>query len=183
MSDRIAVGRLAGVFGVKGWLKVRSNTSPEENIINYKPWWLKTPHGLKQVEIDEYAFRPQGLIVHIQGYDDRDLAGALGKAVIEVEKSQLPKLGKDKFGQEEFYWHQLIGLQVYTLFGQNNDSGILLGKVSDLLETGANDVIVVKPCAASLDDKERLVPYIPGQFVMGVNLGESVMQVDWDPEF
>ena len=71
----------------------------------------------------------------------------------------------------------LEGLQVV------NQEGQLLGKVDHLLETGSNDVMVVKPCAGSVDQRERLLPYLPGQFVIKVDLETQVMQVDWDAEF
>lgn len=183
MVDRIAVGQLVGVFGIKGWLKVKSNTEPAENIINYKPWYLKTQHGLKKIEVDEYAFRPQGLMIHIKGCDDRDEAAALGKAVIEIDKSLLPKLG-----EQEYYWHQLVGLKVFTEFSGHDSQddapdSICLGCVKSLLETGANDVLVIEPNADSIDDRERLVPYVPGEFVLEVDIKAGLMRVDWDPEF
>ncbi|MDZ7924398.1 MAG: ribosome maturation factor RimM [Marinagarivorans sp.] len=175
MIDRIAVGHLVGVFGVKGWIKVKSNTEPPENIINYAPWWLRTPHGLKQVEVDDYSHRPQGLMVHIKGCDDRDKALAYGKAVIEIDGAQLPKLDAN-----EYYWRQLVGLQVITLYNGGRQA---LGEVKELFETGANDVLVVVPNEHSIDDRERLVPYLPGQFVSCIDLESGVMEVDWDPEF
>lgn len=175
MSDRIALGYLVGVFGVKGWLKVKSNTEPAENIVNYLPWWLKTPDGFKKVEVDDYKHRPQGLIVHIKGCDDRDQAIALGKAVIEVDKSLLPALDHD-----DYYWHQLLGLEVISSFEGKRQ---VLGVVKDLLETGANDVLVVAPSDSSIDDKERLVPYLPGQFVLNIDLAAGHINVDWDPDF
>lgn len=175
MSNRIGVGRLVGVFGIKGWLKVKSNTEPAENIINYKPWFLKTGHGLKEIEVDDYAFRPQGLIVHIKGCDDRDKAEAYGKASIEVDINQLPNLDGG-----DYYWHQLIGLKVFTEFGGNK---VLLGDVKDLMETGANDVLIVAACEGSIDDRERLVPYLPGEFVSVIDIAAGEMLVDWDPEF
>lgn len=174
MSDRIAVGRLVGVFGVKGWVKVKSNTQPAENIINYAPWYLKTSHGLKEVEIDEHAFRPQGLAVHFKGCDDRDVALSLGKATIEVDMAQLPNLDDN-----EFYWHQLVGLKVYTVFAVGERK--LLGEVASLMETGANDVFVVRACDGSIDDKERLVPY--GDFVKSIDVAGGEIDVDWDPDF
>lgn len=183
MADRIAVGQLVGVFGIKGWLKVKSNTEPAENIINYKPWFLKTQHGLKEIEIDEYAFRPQGLMIHIKGCDDRDEAAALGKAVIEVNKSLLPELD-----EQEYYWHQLVGLEVFTEFsGDSLESDTAksqcLGRVKSLLETGANDVLVVEASSDSIDERERLVPYVPGEFILAVDLEAGIIRVDWDPEF
>lgn len=178
MVDRVAVGRVVGVFGIKGWLKVKSETEPAENIINYSPWYLKTPHGLKVLEVDDYAFRPQGLVVHFKGFDDRDQSLALGKAVVEIEKDQLPELESD-----DYYWHQLIGLQVLSQFDGQEAAPVLLGEVKSLMETGANDVLVVAPCEGSLDAKERLVPYVPGQFVVEVSLERKQILVDWDPDF
>lgn len=178
MSDRIAVGHLVGVFGVKGWLKVKTNTQPAENIVSYKPWYLKTAHGLKVVEVDDYAFRPQGLVVHIKGYDDRDQSAALGKAHIEVDVDQLPALESD-----EYYWHQLVGLKVYSVFAGEGSERVLLGTIKSLMETGANDVLVVSACDESIDDRERLIPYLPGQFVKHIDLAAGEADVDWDPEF
>lgn len=178
MVDRVAVGRVVGVFGIKGWLKVKSETEPAENIINYSPWYLKTPHGLKILEVDDYAFRPQGLVVHFKGFDDRDQALALGKALVEIEKDQLPELAAD-----DYYWHQLVGLQVFSQYGGQEAAPVLFGEVKSLMETGANDVLVVAPCEGSLDDKERLVPYVPEQFVLEVSLERKQILVDWDPDF
>ncbi len=183
MTVRIAVGQLVGVFGIKGWLKVKSNTEPAENIIDYKPWHLKTQHGLKEVEVDEYAFRPQGLMVHIKGCDDRDQAAALGKATIVVDKSLLPELDA-----QEFYWHQLIGLKVITVFsGDTSESSATqaqcLGSVKSLLATGANDVLVVEATQESIDDRERLLPYVFDEFVLAVDLEAGEIRVNWDPEF
>ncbi|HEY7774680.1 MAG TPA: ribosome maturation factor RimM [Marinagarivorans sp.] len=178
MSDRIAVGHLVGVFGVKGWLKVKTNTQPAENIVSYQPWYLKTAHGLKVVEVDDYAFRPQGLVVHIKGYDDRDLSAALGKAAIEVDINQLPELES-----EEYYWHQLVGLKVYSVFAGDSSNRTVLGVIKNLMETGANDVLVVAPCDDSIDGRERLIPYLPGQFIKRIDLAAGEVDVDWDPEF
>lgn len=174
-SNLITVGRLTGVFGIKGWLKVKSFTSPEENLVEYSPWWLKTRHGVKAVEIDQYQRHSSGLVVHIKGVDDRDLAAQYALVDVAVERSQLPDLEDG-----EFYWHQLVGLQVVSVF---DGTETVLGEVSKLLETGANDVLVVQATDASVDDRERLIPYVPGQFVRKVDLGAGLIQVDWDPEF
>ena len=75
----------------------------------------------------------------------------------------------------------MIGLKVNTLLPSGDIC--LLGEVDHLLETGANDVLVVRKCAGSIDDKERLIPYVPGQFVKDIDLDAKIMSVDWDPEF
>lgn len=174
-QEPIVVGELAGVFGVKGWLKVRSFTQPDDNILAYKPWRIRTAQGVKEVEVDAFKKRTQGLVVHFKGLDDRDLAAAYGRAQILVDKSLLPSLADG-----DYYWHQLIGLEVISVFGGTR---VLLGRVAQMLETGANDVIVVQPNDGSVDDIERLVPYVPEQYVVAVDLQSQQLLVDWDPEF
>lgn len=174
-SNLISVGRLTGVFGIKGWIKVKSFTSPEDNILQYSPWWLKTRHGVKCVEIDGYELRSSGLIVHLPGVDDRDQASALSNIDIAVEKSQLPELGED-----DFYWHELVGLRVKTQFNARERD---LGVVKELLETGANDVLVVAGDDADQEKRERLIPYVWGVYVTAVDLDRGEITVDWDPEF
>lgn len=179
MSDKspvnLVVGQLAGVFGVKGWIKVRSFTQPEENILDYGPWRLRTSAGIKAVEVDAYNLRPQGLVVHFKGIDDRDVAAMLGRAEIEVDRAELPELPEG-----EYYWHQLIGLKVLA---KAADAELLLGSITDMMETGANDVMVVRPIDGSIDDRERLIPYIPDLYVVGVDLNAGEIRVDWDLEF
>ena len=171
----LVVGQLSGVFGVKGWLKVKSFTQPEENILNYAPWRLRTPSGQKLVEVDDYQMRPQGLVVHFKGLDDRDEAAQIARLEIEVDKSELPELRSG-----DYYWHQLMGLAVVTDFLGSDQK---LGQVKDVLETGANDVLVVAPEPDSIDQRERLVPYVPDLYVKSVDLATRVIRVWWDPEF
>ncbi|SMF35474.1 16S rRNA processing protein RimM [Alteromonadaceae bacterium Bs31] len=174
-SNLISVGRLSGVFGIKGWLKLKSFTEPEEGIFEYSPWWLKTRHGVKSVEIDAYQQHAGGLIVHIVGIDDRDEAASYTLVDVAVEKAQLPELEGG-----EYYWHQLMGLKVVSEYEQQNFD---IGTVERLLETGANDVLVVKASDTSIDDRERLVPYVPEQYVLKVDLDAQEIRVSWDPDF
>lgn len=174
-SGLITVGEIVGAYGVKGWVKVKSDTQPENNILQYAPWWLKTRHGVRQVEVDQTKERPQGLVVHLSGLDDRDEAAALRGTQIAVQRDRLPQLDAG-----EYYWHQLIGLVVTSLW---DGSEHVLGKVTSLLETGANDVLVVRGGPAGLDQRERLVPYLPGDVVKNVDLAQGTMLVEWDPEF
>ncbi|MYM62927.1 ribosome maturation factor RimM [Pseudomaricurvus sp. HS19] len=174
-SNLVDVGRIGTVYGVKGWLKIHSDTEPQENLFSYSPWWLKTRHGVKAVKIDEYRPHGKGWVAHIEGLDDRDEAHALGSVTIAVERAQLPNLEDG-----EFYWHQLEGLRVISDF---EGQGTRLGVVQRILETGANDVLVVKGDADSVDQGERLIPYVPGQFVTKVDLDAGEIHVDWDPAF
>jgi 16S rRNA processing protein RimM len=171
----LVVGQLSGVFGVKGWLKVKSFTQPEENILSYTPWRLRMPSGQKVVEVDSYQMRPQGLVVHFKGLDDRNEAAQIARLEIEVDQSELPELQ-----QGDYYWHQLMGLAVVTDFMGCDQK---LGQVKEVLETGANDVLVVIPEADSIDQRERLVPYVPDLYVKSIDLTARVIRVWWDPEF
>ena len=174
-SNLVNVGRITTVYGVKGWVKIHSNTEPRENILQYQPWWLKTRHGVKPVEIDAGRQHGQGIVAHIVGVDDRDKAREYCQIDIAVERDQLPALEDD-----EYYWHQLEGLTVISEFDGNEYN---LGEVSKLIETGANDVLVVKGKETSLDRNERLLPYVPGQFIKSIDLDAGEIRVDWDPEF
>ncbi len=127
------------------------------------------------MSVDAHGHRNGGLTVHFEGVDDRDDAGLYTLCDIAVERSQFASLESG-----EFYWHQLIGLSVVSEFEGKRH---LLGRVKSLLETGANDVLVVEPTADSIDGKERLVPYVPDVYVKSINLEEQNIVVEWGPEF
>ncbi len=170
-AEPLAIGRLTTVFGVKGWLKVLSFTRPKENIFDYPDWWLKIDNGWQKLKIDQQQARGKDLLIHIEGVDDRDEARQFCRQDIYIEKAALPQLPAD-----EFYWHQLQGMGVTTCDGQ------YLGKITQLLETGANDVLVVKGDDRSIDRRERLIPYID-DVVLTIDAGAGEMTVDWDPSF
>lgn len=171
-SPRVILGKIVSVQGLRGAVKVYSHTDPLDNVLDYAQWSLS--RGSEQRTVSVLGGRLQGrvLIVQLKGVNDRDQAEALVGFEISVEKESLPELEEG-----EYYWYQLEGLQVINLEGQ------LFGKVDHLLETGSNDVMVVKPCAGSIDQRERLLPYLPGQFVTNIDLEAAVIQVDWDAEF
>lgn len=175
-QGRVLVGRVTGVFGVKGWLKVWSFTDPLEGIFDYPVWYLRMPSGWEKHEFDAGHRQGKGLVVHFPGCDDRDAARVYLQADIAVAESSLPRLPEG-----EFYWHQLEGLRVYACTAQGAD--VYLGRVDHLLETGANDVLVVQPDPESVDRRERLIPWLPGRVVVTVDLEGGRMVVDWDPDF
>ena len=167
-SKLIHVGEISGVFGVKGWVKVFSLTEPRENILHYSPWTLKKGNEVKEVALVDGRKQGKSVVAFIEGISDRDVAATYAGWKILIDKSQLPKSSGD-----EYYWADLVGLSVETELGVN------LGKVDHLLETGANDVLVV------LDEEkeERLIPFLQGQVVKDIDLDASTMIVDWDPDF
>lgn len=168
-SDYIHMGEISGVFGVKGWVKVFSHTSPREKIVKYKTWLLSSSHADGQyqaIKVLNGRKQGKGVVAQLEGVTDPDQAYKLIGAEIVIEKKQLPRLAKG-----EFYWSQLEGLSVVTT------KGIDLGKVSWLFETGTNNVLVVK------GDRERYIPYIIDEVIISVDLDNTQMVVDWDPEF
>ena len=172
--DTVVVGRITAVFGVRGWVKLFSFTEDREAIFDYQPWWVETAQGLQQLVVDDWKSHGDGLIVHIKGIDDRDIARTWCQQDVLVAKTQLPSLIDG-----DFYWHQLEGLVVISHFkGQQ----LRLGKVKSLLETGANDVLVVVGDRQSIDLEERLIPYAE-QFVNNIDLQSQIIDVSWDPEF
>jgi len=169
MEDRappglLVVGRISGLYGVRGWVKVFSETEPHDNILTYNPWYLgaeRKPQGLA-----EGRLHGKGLVARLAGCEDRDRAAALVGLEIRIRRDQLPRLGAD-----EFYWADLIGLSVETLEGRP------LGRVGRVFATAANDVLVVN------GDRERLLPFLWDRVVKDVDFGSGRMRVDWDPEF
>jgi 16S rRNA processing protein RimM len=163
----VTLGRISGAHGIKGWVKVHSETSPRENIVHYSPWVLVRGGRREERDVDAGRLQGKAVVAKLAGCDDRDAAEALAGAEIAIPRAQLPPTS----APGEFYWADLVGLEVRTL------EGALLGRIVQLFETGANDVIVVQ------GERERLIPYIWQQVVRDVDLEAGVMLVDWDPAF
>ncbi|MEW6646245.1 MAG: ribosome maturation factor RimM [Pseudomonadota bacterium] len=161
----IVVGRIAGLFGVRGWVKVFSHTQPLDNILRYSPWLVLRDGQWQPMKPLDGRIHGKGIVAHIEGCDDRDAAATLVGCDIAIVRSQLPRAAAG-----EIYWADLIGLKVVTL------EGVELGVVDHLLETGANDVVVVR------GERERLLPYVE-QVIREVDLDGGLLRVDWDPEF
>lgn len=166
-GDYINAGQISGVFGVKGSVKVFSHTDPRENILRYSPWLLKKNDQTRQLKVVSGQRQGLNVVASLEGIQDRDQAFELMGWDILIHKSQLPKPQ-----QGEYYWLDLIGLEVKNLQDE------YLGKVDHLLETGANDVLVV------LDgETERLIPFLQSSTVLNIDLQAGVMIVDWDADF
>lgn len=165
-AELIVLGRVSGIYGVKGWIRVFSHTSPRTNILNYSSWYLHRAGGWERYELRTGRAHGKGVVARLEGCDDRDQAASLMQADIAIRREQLPALEP-----EEFYWTDLEGLRVRTTEGMD------LGTVDHLFVTGANDVVVVK------GDRERLIPYLRQDVIRSVDLEAGLMIVDWDPEF
>ena len=166
------VGKLGSTYGIRGWLRIYSSTEQAESIFDYQPWFLNIKGQWQTVELESWRYHSHDLIVKLKNIDDRDVAQTLTNVEIGVSADNFPEL------EEGYYWHDLIGCQVLNL------EGYQLGVVSDMMETGSNDVFVVK---ANLNDafskQERLIPYLEQTVVKRVDLATKTIEVDWDAGF
>ncbi|WP_163936708.1 ribosome maturation factor RimM [Paraferrimonas sp. SM1919] len=169
----IVVGRLGAVHGVKGWLKVNSFTDIAEGIFDYSPWLVNRQGKWVEVEVKNWRAQANSFVAEIKGLNDRNEAQTWVNCEIGIMPEQLQDLPED-----EFYWKDLIGCEVINLKGYH------MGKVSEILETGSNDVLRVKANAKDgFGKKERLIPFVTEQFVSKVDIAQQQIHVDWDPDF
>ena len=171
----LVLGKIGKVHGIKGWVRVISFTEEPDGILDYPTLRaeLQSASGsYKTLEIDDYRQQPKGLIVHFKGIDTPEEARLYNGALLSVERDALPQLE-----QEEFYWYQLEGLSVVNLQQER------FGFVKGLLETGANDVLVVAPDAGSIDKRERLIPYLRDDVVKKIDLDAGTISVEWGADF
>jgi len=164
-ADWAILGYVSGLFGVRGWIKVYSHTSPKENILSHPSWYLCRDGQWQEYKLNQGKTHGKGLVAELEGVVDRDQAAALTGAEIAIPRDRLPDIPAD-----EYYWCDLEGKRVVNL------QGIELGRVDYLFETGANDVMVVK------DDRQHLLPFI-AQVIKDVDLDGDLITVDWDPDF
>jgi 16S rRNA processing protein RimM len=162
----LVMGRIAAPYGVKGWVRVITFTEAPANLLDYAPWHLMLDGRWQAVEVLDGREHSKGLVVQLAGCADRDTAAGFSGSDIGVYRSQLPAPDAD-----EYYWSDLVGLQVFTT------QDTLLGVVDHLIETGANDVLVIR------GEREHLVPFVRGQVIKSVDLESGVIRVDWDPDF
>jgi len=169
-DDMVVVGRIGSPYGVKGWLHVQSYTTPTENLLEYAPWsWRHGKSGLWQaLDIAERRAHKQAYVVRLAGLDDRDVAAKMTGGLIGVPRTRLPDVA------DEYYWRDLVGCRVIDTTGET------LGRVGNLLETGANDVLVVK--SDSSLHQELLIPFIE-QFVLDVDMQSRTITADWQADW
>ncbi|MBZ0104518.1 MAG: ribosome maturation factor RimM [Sulfuricella denitrificans] len=156
------MGHIGVPFGVRGWVKIYAHTEYSDSLLDYPAWWLGKNGQWREVRVQDSEVHSKSLVVHLEGCDDRDAAAALRGSEIAVPRDALPEPAEN-----EYYWADLIGLSVL------NSEQQALGMVSELLETGANDVLVVQQ-----GEQERLIPFVP-HVIQEVNLAAGTIRVDW----
>ena len=170
------MGRIVAPYGIYGWLKVKPETETLDSLFDYPEWWLGRQDGMRNTpwqkfEVESVKLHVDTLVVKLHGIDDRDAALAFKSKHVAVPREQLPEVGED-----EYYWSDLIGLAV------KNQQDVDFGKITEVFETGANDVLVVKQTESKQGDKERLIPFT-AEVVLDVDMAAKTVLVDWDAEF
>ena len=175
-SHLISIATIVGVYGIKGWVKIRINLEAPASLVSLSPKQLTDPGGKRVRSVDITGLRSQGkgFIAKLACVDDRNAAELLRGHSIQIPESSLP--GRN---DGEFYWRDLIGCHVELSTGDENLS---LGCVDYLIETGANDVLVVRPTEESIDDRERLIPWLEDDVIVAVDIESQRISVRWHPD-
>lgn len=164
-EDLVVMGRVTVPYGVRGWVNVQPDTEMLDGLFDYPIWWIQADGVWREFSVEEAKVHGDHLVARLEGVLDRDQAFRLKGKPIAVPREQLPEPDED-----EYYWSDLIGLEVENLQQLN------LGRITDVFATGANDVMVVN------GERERLIPYI-AQVVQQVDIDAKRMIVDWDADF
>ena len=161
----LPMGRIIGAFGIRGWVKIQPFTVTPDGLLRYRTWWIENDGSWCPCEVEKAQVQGQAVTAKLVGCDDREAAALYRGREVAVRRSELPQAREN-----EFYWADLIGLKVVNTQGED------LGGVARVLETGANDVLVVE------GDRERLIPFIE-EVVQQVDLAGGVIRVDWGSDY
>ena len=167
------MGRVTAPFGVKGWIKVYALTAQIGNLQDYPVWWLGQNDDRREMRVVVAKVHGKMLVAQLEGVADREAAAALKGLDIAVPREQLPGAGKN-----EFYWADLIGLRVISAVV--NAEQHEFGRVARIMQTGANDVLVVE--GGEKDKHETLIPFI-SNVIRQVDLAAGVISVDWGKDY
>jgi 16S rRNA processing protein RimM len=161
----VVMGRITVPYGVRGWINIQPDTEYLDSLFDYPVWWIQAEGVWKAFSVEEVKVHGDHLVAKLEGVIDRDQAFKLKGKTIAVPRDELPEPEEG-----EYYWSDLVGLEVENLQGEK------FGRIDSLFETGANDVMVVK------GEQERLIPFI-AQVVQEVDIAGKRMVVDWDADF
>ncbi|MBI2296852.1 MAG: ribosome maturation factor RimM [Betaproteobacteria bacterium] len=161
----VVMGRIAAPFGVKGWVRIHTYTAAPRNLLDYRNWWIGEEGDWRELPVVEGKVQARALVAKLEGCEDRDAAASLRGRTVAVPREALPRTQAD-----EHYWADLIGLRVVNAAAED------LGRVTGILQTGANDVLVVE------GGRERLIPFI-AEVIRDVDLGRGVVRVEWGADY
>ncbi len=181
----ITIGKVSGVHGIRGQVKIQSFTEPSSALLKYKDLYWNYNNHWQLMPVVKNSLKANGhnFVANITDCHDRDEARKYQFVEIAVPRESLSKIDSEA-NPGEYYWADLEGLQVYTIYERLDGSKQYLGRIDQILATGSNDVLIVKPDQdAKPPGKEHLIPYLFGKYVLSVDLEDNSMIVDWDPEF
>ena len=175
-EETLTLATVLGAYGIKGWVRLWVNLEEPSALTHLSPLTLHKPSGAtaptaRPTLIEALQRQGKGYVARLSGVEDRTAAEALKGSEIRMPTAQFPQAEEG-----DFYWRDLEGLQVWC---EEGESRLLLGTVQRLLETGANDVLVVTPSEGSIDDRERLIPWLPDEVIKQVDLQERTIAVCW----
>jgi 16S rRNA processing protein RimM len=161
----VVMGRVTAPFGVKGWVKVHPLTAQVGSLCDHPLWWLGKPGEWRETRVAAAKVNGRMLVAQFAGVNDREAACALRGLDVAVPRDHLPAPAED-----EYYWTDLIGLRVVN--ADRHD----FGQIVRMLETGANDVLVVG------GERETLIPFI-ASVIRKVDLAAGEVEVDWGIDY
>ncbi len=165
------MARIAAPFGIKGWVKLQVFTEFADSLDEFPVWYLQGPQGWQEIEVEDYAINAKGVVAKLKGFEDRSAAEKLGKREVAVPREWLGDAGEN-----EFFWVDLIGSEVVNTAGQK------LGRITTLMETGANDVLVVQQTTEMGVEEQMLIPFV-GDVIVKVDRDAKQVTVDWSGEY
>ncbi|SEN52496.1 16S rRNA processing protein RimM [Duganella sp. CF517] len=174
-DDLAQVGFVFGAYGVAGWVRIRPFSEDADALLSVKTWWIDKP-SLRSVEVKQSKLHGGDVVAQLVGVADRDVAEALKGAAVSVPRSAFPALSDD-----EFYWTELIGLDVENLQGEH------LGTVTDMMSNGPQSILRVTAATTAEADpevaaQERLIPFVEA-FIIKVDKEAKKITVDWGLDY
>ncbi len=169
------VGYIAGAYGLQGWVRIRPYSAEADALTHAKTWWLgdpEQPQLLRDVDMMQAKQHSGDVVARLVGVADRNAAEALKGAVVQISRKHFPSLSKD-----EYYWVDLIGMQVVNLQGES------LGVVDSLMDNGAHPILRVHaPGEPEAALREMLIPFVDN-FVKQVDMAAKTVTVDWGLDY
>jgi 16S rRNA processing protein RimM len=171
----VGMGRISAPFGIKGWIRVQPFTDTAGGLTNFSTWWLGSAGSWREHEVEQSQAQGTDVVAKLAGVNDRDVAAAFKGQQVAIPREAFPPAENG-----EFYWADLVGLRV------KNTQGLDFGVVTSMLETGANDVMVVQQNARLIavgdEEQERLIPFI-ADVVKRVDIAAGLIEVEWGADY
>jgi 16S rRNA processing protein RimM len=162
----VVMGKIVAAQGLQGWVKVQTYTEHLDSLLEYDTWYVGNEQAWRPIQVLEADVHGKVLVAKLEGIADRTAAEKYKGLLIAVPRVELPEQEEG-----EYYWSDLLGLSVENLAGEK------FGAVGSLLETGANDVLVVKG-----EGGETLIPFI-ASVIQQVDMKKKTICVDWQADY